>query len=687
MRIRNKFILAMSLAVGLLVFQIATISFFVRELQNAVLFISSAQAVIEADFVAAELVERLREDIKRLPSTYVAERDAGRSDLSADLWDRLVSRINFITASDAAHGIEPNLLRGLRMAFAKAEEERAETITLAADRADLDRLIERAIVTDKALAALASSLDAIAVELRRQLQLAVAREEEIHNRPLIAGAAIGGLAVLLLIAFTWFYIDRRLVARLTDLGESMLAIASGNLRAPLPEAEGRDEIAGMANALRVFRDTAVEVEEQSLRERQVVLDTIEYGVLLLDPDLRVRMSNRAFRKLWGCSEDDVRGRPPVQQVLELLRPRGVHGVPEADWSAYLEGRMSEIRSGNTPPQEWVRPEGRVLQYEITALPDGGRMLTYFDLTHLKQIETELRTAKDQAETRSRELAQSLAELRTAQDRLIQTEKLASLGQLTAGIAHEIKNPLNFVNNFSALSGELLEELREALASASLDDGTRSEVTDLIQMLRGNLEKVVQHGRRADSIVKNMLLHSRAGSGEHQPADINTIVEESINLAYHGARAAKLGFNITLDKHLDPEAGVVHLYAQEITRVLLNLISNSFYATIKRNAESDGVDYEPVLIAATRNLGDSVEITIRDNGTGISPEVRDKMFDPFFTTKPSGEGTGLGLSISHDIVVKQHGGTLEVDSEPGAFTEFRITLPRAAAPSVELEKAR
>ncbi len=284
---------------------------------------------------------------------------------------------------------------------------------------------------------------------------------------------------------------------------------------------------------------------------------------------------------------------------------------------------------------------------------------------------------DQVQQRTRELSLSLEDLRTAQDRLVQTEKLASLGQLTAGIAHEIKNPLNFVNNFSALSGELIDELNDVLKTAGLDDKMREEIDELTHMLKGNLEKVVQHGKRADSIVKNMLLHSREGSGEHRPADINAIVEESLNLAYHGARAEKSGFNITLQRDLDPAAGMIDLYPQEITRVFLNLIGNGFYAATKRK-ESGEEGFEPLLTASTKNLGNKVEIRIRDNGTGIPLEVKEKMFNPFFTTKPAGEGTGLGLSMSHDIVVKQHGGKIDVDTEPGVFTEFIITLPRTAA---------
>ena len=276
--------------------------------------------------------------------------------------------------------------------------------------------------------------------------------------------------------------------------------------------------------------------------------------------------------------------------------------------------------------------------------------------------------------RTLELSNSLDDLRAAQDRLVQTEKLASLGQLTAGIAHEIKNPLNFVNNFSALSAELIDELDETLALAPLNQKVRGEVGELTQMLKSNLEKVVQHGKRADSIVKNMLLHSREGSGDRRPTDINALIEESLNLAYHGARAERPSFNITLQRDFDPGAGTIDLYPQEITRVFLNLISNGFYAAAKRK-EAGEEGFEPTLSASTKNLGNRVEIRIHDNGTGIPVEVREKMFNPFFTTKPAGEGTGLGLSMSYDIVVKQHRGTIDVSTEAGVFTEFVITLPR------------
>jgi two-component system, NtrC family, sensor kinase len=272
---------------------------------------------------------------------------------------------------------------------------------------------------------------------------------------------------------------------------------------------------------------------------------------------------------------------------------------------------------------------------------------------------------------------ALADLRRAQANLIQAEKMASLGQLTAGIAHEIKNPLNFVNNFAILSVELLSELKTTIAKAltSLNDDQRAEAEEVLRMLTGNLEKITEHGRRADGIVKSMLEHSRGASGERRMVDVNTLADEALSLAYHGARAQNQSFNITLERDFGERLAPIEMNPQDMTRVLLNLISNGFYAASKRARSEEAPNFEPVLKITTRDVGDAAEIRVRDNGTGIPAQDMDKLFQPFFTTKPTGEGTGLGLSLSYDIVVKQHGGTITVDSEAGNWTEFAIRLPR------------
>jgi len=239
--------------------------------------------------------------------------------------------------------------------------------------------------------------------------------------------------------------------------------------------------------------------------------------------------------------------------------------------------------------------------------------------------------------------------------------------------------LNFVNNFAGLSVELLDELKETAAPAitALDQEKRAEIDETIEMLTGNLEKIAEHGKRADNIVKSMLEHSRGSSGERRGVDLNSLIEEALNLAYHGGRAQDQNFNITLERDYAEALPPIELVPQDITRVCLNLIGNGFYATTKRQREENDPNFKPTLKVSTRDLGDAVEINIRDNGVGIPPEIKDKLFQPFFTTKPTGEGTGLGLSISYDIVTQQHGGTIEVDSRVDDFTEFAIRLPRAS----------
>jgi signal transduction histidine kinase len=312
--------------------------------------------------------------------------------------------------------------------------------------------------------------------------------------------------------------------------------------------------------------------------------------------------------------------------------------------------------------------------EVSAGDEIGTLALRFN-EMAGRIQDAQETLEAKVADRTRELSQSLEELRNAQDRLLQTEKLASLGQLTAGIAHEIKNPLNFVNNFAELSVELLAELRAAMQQAGLDPALRAELEELCAMLSDNLAKVTAHGKRADSIVRNMLAHSREGGGERRRVDVNALLEETLGLAWHGARAEHPGFNVTIEKRLDANVGELDLFPQEFARVLLNLFGNAFHAVQQKHTPG----FQPHVLVATHATPAGVAVTIRDNGTGIPEAVRSHIFEPFFTTKPPGQGTGLGLSLSHDIVVQQHGGQITVATEPGAWTEFTITLPRRPQP--------
>jgi signal transduction histidine kinase len=274
--------------------------------------------------------------------------------------------------------------------------------------------------------------------------------------------------------------------------------------------------------------------------------------------------------------------------------------------------------------------------------------------------------------KNRAVERTLNQLKQAQEQIVAQEKLASLGALTAGIAHEIKNPLNFVNNFADLSGELMTELQETLAK-TLPAGAAADVDDVLGLLRTNVTKIAEHGRRADSIVRNMLQHSRGRKGERTRVDLNALVHEYVGLAYHGMRGMDQSFNARLEEHYDPTVGTISAVPQDLGRALLNLLTNACYAIHEKQRQSDD-GFGPALTLATHRLGDRVEVRIRDNGNGLPPEVRERMFEPFFTTKPAGSGTGLGLSIAFEIIVQTHQGAIRVETEPGQFAEFIITLP-------------
>ena len=457
-------------------------------------------------------------------------------------------------------------------------------------------------------------------------------------------------------------------------------------------SESLEQQTATADVLKVISSSPGELSPvfNAMLENATRICAAEFGTLYLrETDLFRAVAIHNAPPAYVRARMGQQVRPPPDSALGQVA--ATHEVAQIDdvtkIKSYVEGNpyaVSAAKLGGyrtiaaVPMLKDTELVGAILIYRQEVCPFSEKQITLLqNFATQAVIAIENARLLNELRQRTQDLASSLENLRTTQDRLVQTQKLALLGQLTAGIAHEIKNPLNFVNNFSGISAELIDELQDTLKGISLDDKARTEINELTDTLKSNFDKVVHHGRRADAIVKNMLQHSREGSGEHRVIDINALVEESLNLAWHGARAETHGFEIKLKQSFDPSAGGADVFPQDIRRALLNVISNGFYAATKRRAETDGGDYEPTLTASTKNLGDRVEIRIRDNGTGIALDVMEKMFNPFFTTKPTGEGTGLGLSISHDIIVKQHGGSIDVDTQLGEFTEIRVILPRTA----------
>jgi PAS domain S-box-containing protein len=391
----------------------------------------------------------------------------------------------------------------------------------------------------------------------------------------------------------------------------------------------------------------------------------------------------------GYGVEELIGRP-LHDMVHHSKPDGTPYSREAcpSYAALTDGAVH-----HTTDEVLWRKDGTSfpVDYISTPIQEGGEIVgavvTFNDITERKRAEKLLedysRTLERQVEERTRELQAKNAELektlqrlRDMQDQVIMQEKLASLGALTAGIAHEIRNPLNFVNNFAEFSAELTQELREDIAKQKdrLDSETLEDIEALIYDLEQNVQKINEHGKRADRIVHGMLLHSRGKPGEREPSDINTWLAEYVNLAYHGMRAQDTSFNIAIETDYDPSIGLVDVVPQDMGRVFLNVINNACYAAHAKRRDM-GEGFSPTLSVRTTNLGDRVEIRIRDNGNGIPPEVRERIFQPFFTTKPAGAGTGLGLSISYDIVVQEHKGEIHVETEEGKYAEFIITLPK------------
>lgn len=357
------------------------------------------------------------------------------------------------------------------------------------------------------------------------------------------------------------------------------------------------------------------------------------------------------------------------------------GILTARWIAKpilkLQKASREIASGELSQQ--VNVEGT---QEVATLGQTFNRMTQqlresFQALERSKAELEARVEERTADINNKnvQLADALENVKATQRQMIAQEKLASLGSLTAGIAHEIKNPLNFVSNFATLAAGMTEDLAEEVNDRQdqLDPEFFEEVTEMLADLNTLTSKIHHHGKRADSIVVNMLQHSRNGTGEREAVDINAVVAESVNLAYHGMRAKQSEFNLDFDNDYDDSVGTIQAMPQALSRVFLNIASNACYAIYQKQV-AEGKAFKPLLKVRTRRQNGQIEVHIRDNGPGISPEMQEKIFEQFFTTKPTGEGTGLGLSLSYNIVVEQLGGTLTVESEEGIYTDFIVTLP-------------
>jgi PAS domain S-box-containing protein len=506
----------------------------------------------------------------------------------------------------------------------KAIAIKAESRHLVAENEKLSVRLKAAV--DRLVAASRGEIDSANADARRV--------QEFGRDILLAVAALSLISSFLIV---WLYVGRSIVSRLTGLSSGMAAIAGGR-RDVVVDTHGADEVSAMGRAVEVFRQNAIErdallveraeaaarleglVEERTaeLARREaalrVMFDNMEQGVAMFDRDLILVAWNQHFRDLLQLTDAFLEGDPSFDDFFRLLAQRGEFGPGDVE-EMVRERRMITDRAHF---DERERPDGTSLEVRRNPIPGGGFVSMYTNITERKRAEAEIRAAEEAAEA-------ALLTLREAQANLIQAEKMASLGQLTAGIAHEIKNPLNFINNFAGLSGELLQELEVAAAPAiaGLGEDKRAEVDEVLAMLTGNLEKIVEHGRRADGIVKGMLEHSRGGSGERRSVDLNGVVEEALNLAYHGARAQDQTFNITLERQFDAAMAPIELVPQDITRVFLNLFGNGFYAANKRRGEADDGSFKLVLTVTTLELGDAVEVKVRDNGTGIPPEITEK----------------------------------------------------------------
>jgi two-component system NtrC family sensor kinase len=396
------------------------------------------------------------------------------------------------------------------------------------------------------------------------------------------------------------------------------------------------------------KDSAIYYAQKGLEESKLINQkkTILEAAALLSELYEAKDTGASLQylKMADAYKDSIFGAGNIEAVQTLV--------------AQEEKRQREIAADKIAYQNQLRQYGLIAGLVILLL------IAFF----LYRNNRKEKKAKLLLQNKNEMIEQTLNHLKTTQAQLIQSEKMASLGELTAGIAHEIQNPLNFVNNFSDVNAELIDE-----ANSEIDKGNTNEAKTILNDIKENEQKINHHGKRADAIVKGMLQHSRTSSGQKEPTDINALADEYLRLAYHGLRAKDKSFNAITKTDFDNSIGKINVIPQEIGKVILNLINNAFYAVSERKKqESNG--YEPIVEVITKKIDDKIEIKVKDNGNGIPQKVLDKIFQPFFTTKPTGQGTGLGLSLSYDIITKGHGGELKVKTKEGEGSEFIIQLP-------------
>jgi signal transduction histidine kinase/CheY-like chemotaxis protein len=640
MRLRNKLLVAATIPALLLIAQIVFVNHFIRELQSAVTFISSAHTIIEADFGASELVGTLRKEIKALPSTYSGDATK-RSIESGDqsirtAWNKLNSLIDVIASAKVLRQIDPHLLSALSQAAENARRE-SEAATLAAGESNsLDALFERVIASDRALGNLQDALNALAIELRKEAQIAVDRESKIHNRPLVAGIAIGGFSVLLLLAFAWLYVDRHLATQLIALSRSMRAIAGGNLRAPLPATSARDEMGEMVAALTVFRDTAVEVEEKNLREiaraQQRLIDAIESiseGFALWDRNDRLVMCNSRAPKVLRLGKLLAIGTSFEDLIRELALAREHYDPSVGDRNAWFERRL-ELHRKVPSEHEQRLMDGTWIRVSEYPTREGGTVTIWTDITASKQREAEL--------------AGLVQKVELARDQAMQATQAKS--QFLASMSHELRTPLNAIIGFTRL---VMRRTKDILPTKQYE----------------NLEKILTSSEHLLTLINSVLDLSKIEAGRMDVRTSHFQLETLLDTCIVTVEPMIRADRVQLIKDIQGPLPNLETDQEKLKQLLINLLSNAAKFT-----EAGAITVR------AQSTGELIKLVVTDTGIGIRRDDLELIFEEFRQAGDANRvqgGTGLGLAISRRLA-RMLGGDITADSEEGKGSTFTVVLP-------------